>query len=106
MSEIDWSESEKVVAEEAFGKAYNRETEALISEVRSRAGDISLLEQVWNLHDYLSARRHEIDGKYDYQYSELIFALAALVKQGWLKIEELSGLDKDKRAKIGALARM
>lgn len=106
MSEVDWSESEKNVAEEAFEKAYQRETEALISEVRSRAGGISLLDEVWNLHDYLSARRHEIDGKYDYQYSELVFALAALVKQGWLKIEELGGLDKDKRAKIGALARM
>jgi hypothetical protein len=58
------------------------------------------------LHDFLSARRHEIDGKYDYRYSVLIFVFAGLVKEGWLNIDELEGLQKDKLTKVAALARM
>ncbi|NJM74095.1 MAG: hypothetical protein HC862_30640, partial [Scytonema sp. RU_4_4] len=51
---------------------------------------------LWRLHDFLSARRHEVEGKYDYQYSVLLFVFAGLVKEGWLHLTELEGLDKDK----------
>jgi hypothetical protein len=61
---------------------------------------------MWHLHDFLSARRHEVDGKYDYRYSMLIFIFARLVKEGWLHLNELEGLDKSKIAKIAALSRM
>lgn len=106
MSEADWSELEKQVAEAVFARAYDREIEALIEEVRSRSDQITAIEDLWKLHDFLSARRHDIDGKYDYQYSGLIFAFARLVKEGWLKLDEFEGLEPSKRAKIGALARM
>ena len=105
-SEIKWSEAEKRAAQSAFKKAYQRETTALITEVNEKASLISELEDVWRLHDYLSARRHEIDGKYDYTYSGLVFVFAKLLQQGWLHLDELEAFDKDKRVKIAALSRM
>lgn len=106
VNEIIWSEVEQQIAKDAFEKAYQRETNALITQVRKYASEITELDEVWRLHDYLSARRHDIDGKYDYDYSALLFLFARLVKEEWLKLEDLSGLEQSKLAKIAALARM
>lgn len=106
VSEAEWSTTEQKVAQEAFDKAYKREIDALIQEVRQQASAIAEIEDMWNLHDFLSARRHEVDGKYDYRYSMLIFIFARLVKEGWLHLKELEGLDKSKITKIAALSRM
>jgi hypothetical protein len=106
VNEIDWSLSEMHIAEEAYKKAYERETAALIEVVCQRATAIAKLEDMWLLNDLLSAKRHEIDGKYDFKYSILVFVFADLVKQGWLNIIELDGLSPDKLAKISALTRM
>ena len=106
VSEAEWSNTEKKVATDAFDRAYKREIDALISEVRVQASALAQLDDLWSLHDFLSARRHEIDGKYDYRYSVLIFVFARLVKEGWLHLDELQGLDTDKLTKVAALARM
>jgi hypothetical protein len=104
--ETEWSELEKKVAEEAFRKAYNRETTALIQEISNKASIITEIEEVWQLHDFLSAKRHEIDGKYDFDYSAFIFVFARLLKEKWISLDDLSGLGTDKLAKMSALARM
>jgi hypothetical protein len=106
VSKSEWSTMEEKIAQEAFKIAYEREIEALIGEVRDRSSSIAQINDLWNLHDFLSARRHDIDGKYDYQESALIFVFARLLKEGWLKIDELDGLSADKRTKIAALSRM
>jgi hypothetical protein len=106
VSEAEWSKIEREIAQEVFERAYQREINALIEQVRDRANEIAELEDMWHLHDFLSARRHEVDGKYDYRYSMLIFIFARLVKEGWLHLNELEGLDKSKIAKIAALSRM
>ncbi len=108
MSVIDskWSETEKKIAQQAFKDAYQREISFLMQEVRDRAGEIADPDDMWLLHDFLSAQRHNLDGKYDEREASLIFVFAQLLKEGWLKREELVGLDDQKRAKIAALARM
>lgn len=106
MTEIKWSESEEKIAQAAFKKAYERETTALITELRQYAGAIATIEDTWRLHDFLSSRRHDIDGKYDYQLSALVFIFAKLVREKWLHISELDGLDRDKIAKISSLSMM
>jgi Photoprotection regulator fluorescence recovery protein len=102
----DWSDVEKNVAQTAFNKAYERELGGLMQTVREGSTQIEKPEDLWRLHDLLSAKRHEIDGKYDYRYSALMFVFAGLVKEGWLTIEELDGLESSKLAKIAALSRM
>ncbi|NER94557.1 MAG: hypothetical protein F6J86_12075 [Symploca sp. SIO1B1] len=101
-----WSETEKQIAREALSKAYTRETETLITEIRQKTSAITELNDVWSLSDYLNAKRYDIDGKYDYRDSTPIFVLAKLIKEGWLHADELAGLTPDKRAKVAALARM
>lgn len=106
VNDIKWSQTEEKVARAAFDEAYNREIQALIEEVRARSGEIAELDDLWKLHDFLSARRHDIDGKYDYRYSDLIFVFARLVREGWLHLNELDGLEPDKLTKVAALTRM
>jgi hypothetical protein len=101
-----WTSAEQQVAQEIFNRAYEREIEALIKHVQDKARHVEKVDELWKLHDFLSAKRHEIDGKYEYEYSSLIFVLAELVRDGWLTMDELKDLDKDKRAKIAALTRL
>ena len=105
-SEVEWTDIEKKIARTAFDQAYEREIEALLKQVQKQASTLVDLGELWRLHDFLSAKRHEIDGKYDYQYSVLLFVFAGLVKEGWLHLNELQGLDQDKLSKITVLSRM
>jgi len=104
--EAQWTQQEKEVARTAFNRAYERETRALIDTIRRQASQASELDDIWNLNDFLSARRFDIDGKYDYQYSQLLFTFARLVKEGWLQLDDLEGLAPTKLAKLSALSRM
>jgi hypothetical protein len=105
LSAGEWTSAEQQIAKAAFDKAYQRELEGLMEAVRSQAATITQVEDVWGLHDFLSAKRHEIDGKYDYQDTALIFVFAELVKDGLLQLDELAGLETSKLTKIAALAR-
>lgn len=106
VSNIEWSKAEEQVAQAAFGLAYEREVQALMEEVRQKAATVIAIDEIWHLHDFLSAKRHDLDGKYDYRYSELIFVFSRLVKEGWLDVHELDGLAPDKLTKITLLAQM
>ncbi|MBD2069474.1 hypothetical protein H6F93_18425 [Leptolyngbya sp. FACHB-671] len=106
VSDTEWSKTEKEVAQVAFKRAYEREIDALMKGVREKASAIATQDDIWHLHDFLSAKRHEIDGKYDYRYSVLIFVFATLVREGLLHLDELEGLGADKLTKIAALTRM
>ncbi len=101
-----WSSTEKEIAQRAFEKARSREINTIIETVHKVANSITNLDEVWRLHDYLSSKRYEIDGKYDDRESVLIFVFSQLVKEGWLSVDELEGLNSDKIAKLNALARM
>ncbi len=105
-ADIQWSPEERSIAESALNRAHDREITAIIDCVRERASKISQVEDVWQLHDFLSARRHDIDGKYDDRESFLIFTLSKLIKDKLLNLSELKGLAADKRAKVSVLTRM
>ncbi|WP_448602426.1 hypothetical protein [Thermoleptolyngbya sp.] len=105
-NDVQWSQAEKKVARAAFERAYEREIQALVTEVRERAHTVGEVDDLWTLHDFLSARRHDLEGKYDYRYSVLIFVFARLVQEGWLDLHELEGLASDKLTKVSALTRI
>ncbi len=105
-AQVQWSDAEKSIAEDAIKRAHGREVEALIAYVRENANKISRPEDVWQLHDFLSARRHNIDGKYDDREAFLMFTISNLIKDKLLSLSELDGLTADKRAKITVLTRM
>jgi hypothetical protein len=100
------SVTEEKIAQQALQKAYEREISTLMVNVRDRANSITELEDLWYLHDLLSTKRYEIDGKYAYNSSTIVFDFARLVKEGWLHLEDLQGLKPEMLSKISALARM
>lgn len=102
----EWTTTEEAIAKKAFDIAYKREIESLIDSVRCQVDSLVEINDIWNLHDFLSVKRHEIDGRYDYRLPMIIFVFAGLVKDGWLSINELEGLNADKIAKIMALTCM
>ncbi len=106
VSELAWSVDELKVVNLAFKIAYEREITALVQEVQRQANDIVSIDDMWRLHDFLSGRRHDVEGKYDPAEAGLLFAFAKLVKEKWITIAELEGIDKSKLAKISALSRM
>ncbi len=103
MNEVKWSKSEKKIARAAFDKAFERECADLAGKIREKAEKIKEPEGIWELHDLLSRKRKEIDRKYDYRYSVIILVFAQLIKEGWLDVEDLEGLGKDKIEKITAV---
>ena len=106
MNKIQLSETENKIAQQAFQTAYQRETSTLITSVRDRASSITELEDLWNLHDLLSTKRYEIDGKYEYNAATVVFDFAQLIKEGWLSLEDLKGLNSGILSKVSALLRM
>ncbi len=99
-----WSKKEKSIARAAFDKAYDKECNQIIGKLKEKSQKLSDQEDIWELHDYLSEIRKEIYEKYDYRYSVLIMVFAQLLKQQWLKIDDLEGLSMDKIDKIKSLA--
>jgi len=104
MASDEWPKSEKTIARRAFDLAYERECAALADEVRHMANRMASPDDVWEIHDFLGSKRKEIDEKYDYRYSVLIFVFARLLGEGRLEESELAGLSDDKLAKIQFLA--
>jgi hypothetical protein len=100
-----WTPEEKEAAQKAMDLAYQREVTALIATLQHRVEQAESPNDVWSLHDFLSAKRHEMDGKFDLRDSSLIFMFATLVKDGLLHVGELEGFEKEKLVKISALAR-
>ena len=96
VSEAKCSPTEENIAKQALQTAYKRETSGLVTE----------LEDLWYLHDLLSTKRYEIDGKYVYNLPTIVFDFALLVKEGWLHLDELKGLKSKMLSKISALAQM
>jgi len=102
----EWTTTEENIAKKAFDIAYKREIESLIDSVHHKVTSLTEIDDIWHLHDFLSVKRHEIDGRYDFRLPMLIFVFADLVKDGWLNLNELEGLNAGKIAKIAALTCM
>lgn len=100
-----WSETEQGIAKQAFERAYGRAIHQLINAVRTRSEQLSSAQAVWDLHDFLSIERHNIEGRFDFRLDGILFVFASLVKDQLLRLDELDGLTADKLAKIGAMAR-
>jgi hypothetical protein len=103
-SEPIWSRSEKIIARKAFDAALGRELHEVIQEAQKMASQIKQSSDLWDLEQYLTQRRKEIDRKYDYRYSHLTLILGKLLHEGWLGEEELCGLREEKLKSIRSTA--
>jgi hypothetical protein len=96
MYELKWSHAEKTVARRAFDLALGRELEAIILETKKRAAKIAETAQLWDLGNWLTERRQEIDKRYDYRYSVLPLVFAQLLRDGRLTEDDLHALGQEK----------
>ena len=101
-----WSTKEKEIAEKILQKAYELEVNSLIENIRQKITNLSNIEELWEVHDILSAKRYDLDGKYDSRESMLVFTFAQLIKENLIDLKDLEALDKDKLAKISSLAKI
>jgi hypothetical protein len=106
MHDLPWSKREKQIARTAFEQALEREAAAFIKLVRARALEVTELSDVWDLEQMLRDKRRELDARYDYRYSVLLYVFADLIQAGWLSLDDLAGLADDKRARIAALVEL
>jgi len=100
-----WSRSEKAIARKAFDAALKRELQELMQEAKEIAGQIKQPSDLWDLQEYLTQRRKEIDRKYDYRYSHLTQVLGRLLYETRISEEELRGFSKDKLKTIHSFAK-
>ena len=96
MSSDHWSATEKKIARRAFDAAYGREIAAIMEELRRKVGGMKSAKDLWQIEDFLRERRDEVDWKYDYRYSQLIYVFSILHHQGFLLEADLAGLSADK----------
>jgi hypothetical protein len=101
MHHITWSNAEKVVARRVFNAALQQELAELMIELKAKAQELSAAEDIWRLHDFLGRRRREIDQRYDFRYSQLIYIFGVLLLQKRIHAQDLTGLSEEKLELIG-----
>jgi hypothetical protein len=104
-NEPTWSKSEKAIARTAFDAALGRELHEVIQEAKRMANGIQTSSDLWDLEQYLTERRKQIDRKYDYRYSQLTLVFGRLLYENRLSEEDLRGLREDKMKSIRSLAK-
>jgi hypothetical protein len=102
--DLKWSESEKKLARQVFQAAVSAELQETIADFKRRASAVSSPEEMWDLEDYLRTRRTDIDRKYDYRYSQLIFVFGHLLREKRIRETDLAGLADDKLEEIRRVA--
>jgi hypothetical protein len=96
MQEFTWLQTQKKAARAAFDLALANELKAIRREAEAILRNSPDDRAVWRVHDYLSGKRREIDQKYDYRYSALMLVFSRLVSEGWLTLDDLSGIGTEK----------
>ena len=100
-----WSKSEKAIARAAFDAALKRELQEVMQEAKQMANQINEPADLWDLENYLTQRRKDIDRKYDYRYSQLTHVFGRLLYEMRLREEELHGLREEKLKSIRSFAK-
>ncbi|HEV2960618.1 MAG TPA: hypothetical protein VG649_02255 [Candidatus Angelobacter sp.] len=104
--DFTWSKTEKTIAKKAFDGAYNKECKVIVARVKDLMADLPEPRAIWVIHDYLSKQRKETDEKYDYRYSVLPLVFARLIREGWLTLDDLQGLDEEKIRSIQTMLKL
>lgn len=100
LRDLKWSAHEKKVARAAFDKAYKEEMSRVRAATYEMVKQCKESNDIWRVHNYLREKRREVDRKYDYRYSVLIWVFAELISDDLISIEDLQGLSDDKIAAI------
>src|ERR1700680_195585 len=104
--EIRWTDSEKKTARKAFDKAFERHCTSISAEVRRMLQNSNAASDIWRIQEYLTENRRSVGQLYDYRYSRLLLVFSILMRDGWLKEADLTGLQQEKIDRIKMDARL
>ena len=104
MSATDWTSEEELVARQAFELGKQRSVESLIQTLRDQSQKLDTPESIWSLHDFLSTERYQYEGRMEFDFSNILFSLADMIKQKLLQYDDLNGLNQVKLSKIKAMS--
>jgi hypothetical protein len=90
-SDQSWSRSEKTAARQAYDAALKRELQEVMQEARRMASKINRPTDVWDLEQYLTERREEIDRKYVFRPSELTRVFGRLLHENRITERRAAG---------------
>lgn len=99
-----WSRAQKAIARKAFDAALKRELHEVMQETKKKASQINEPDDLWDLEQYLTDRRKDINRKYDTRGSRLKDVLGRLLYENRLGEEELRGLREEKMKSIRSFA--
>jgi hypothetical protein len=104
MKSLDWSNTEKLLARQAYDLAYERECAKIFEKVQEMLSGMENPKEVWKIYDYLRKSRREMDSKYDYRYLILTIVLGKLMKEGLIFDSDIDKLSHDKIDAIKRIA--
>ena len=99
-----WSRSEKAIARKAFDAALKRELHEVMQKTKKMASQINEPDDLWDLEQYLTERRKDINRKYDTRGSRLKDVLGRLMYENRIGEDDLCGLRKEKMKSIYSFA--
>jgi len=94
----NWSDREKKIARRVFEAALTAELAEVMADFKAKAAAAVEPDDMWSIQEHLFHTRREIDQKYDYRYSQLLFVFGRLVREGRVQEADLAGLSEDKLA--------
>lgn len=104
MDDFKWSASEKKAARAVFEAALQRECAAILAKLKELAKSATAPQDLWEIEEYLARQRRQIDSKYDYRYSQLILVFGKLLRENWIREEELQAFSPEKLDYIRRIA--
>ena len=104
MSATDWTSEEEAVARQAFELGKQRSITTLIENLRDLSTRLDTPESIWQFHDYLSSERYQYEGRMEFDFSNILFTLADMIKQKLIQYDDLNGLNQVKVSKIKAMS--
>ena len=85
---------------QVFDAALKRELHEVMQEAKQKVHQIREPADVWELEQYLTQRRKDIDRKYEFRSSRLTQVFATLLFEGRVTEEEVRGLGQEKMKAI------
>ena len=104
MKYFDWSNSEKILARQAYDRAYERECTKILEKVHGMLSSMEDPKEIWKIYDYLRKNRRDMDSKYDYRYLILTIVLGKLMREGLILDSDIEKLSQDKIDAIKRIA--
>ncbi|UPM49904.1 hypothetical protein MY494_11375 [Synechococcus sp. A10-1-5-1] len=104
MNNSEWTSTEIEIAKSAFASGNKKAESELIKQIQDKSSNLSDIESLYALHDFLSIERHGLEGRSQFDPDTALFAFAEMVKRGLVTVAELDGLEPKKIAKIKAMS--